>query len=769
MGGVRTVHRSDHARLTVLSPHLVRVEWSPTGTFVDEPTQVVVNRDLASGEVPAEVTPWRDGVHVVTDGFELSYDGHEPTPSGLFLQVRGGVTTYHSTWRYGVPPRPHRRLDGTARTLDNVDGRAELEPGIVSRDGYAVLDDSASLVRTGPGVTEVGQREPGALDLYVFAHGLDYRAALRDFYALTGPVPLVPRYVLGNWWSRYHPYSEGEYLALLDRFEADGLPFSVAVIDMDWHLTEVDPRFGSGWTGYTWDPELFPDPQRFLDEVHRRGLRVTLNDHPADGVRAFEDAYPEVAEAMGIDPASETPVAFDAASEEFLSAFFEHVAHPMEDEGVDFWWIDWQQGRHTAVPGLDPLWVLNERHFAELGSTGRRPVVFSRYAGPGSHRTPIGFSGDTIISWDSLRFQPEFTASAANIGYGWWSHDIGGHWDGRKDVELAVRWVQLGVWSPVNRLHATSSPFQGKEPWRFGPEAEQLMGRALRLRHRLVPYLATMAERASTGGIPLVEPVYHRHPAAEEAYAHRATFFFGADLLCAPVVEPRDRRTGLARSDVWLPEGVWFDLETGRRYRADAGGRTLAAYRDLAHTAVFVAAGTVLPLVADDEVANGVALPCHVELQVFAGADGEHVLVEDDDGPVQTRRVARTPLRLDWSARTLTVGPAQGDLDVLPERRTWTVTPVGLEGAEPVVLADVPVGEAREVCLDHPEAAPETLRECFTILDAAEVEHTTKDEVWGVLTRERQGSTPRLLSQLTAMDLDGSLLGALTEVLAADS
>ena len=70
-------------------------------------------------------------------------------------------------------------------------------------------------------------------------------------------------------------------------------------------------------------------------------------------------------------------------------------------------------------------------------------MTFSRYAGPGSHRYPVGFSGDTIVTWESLRFQPYFTANASNIGYGWWSHDIGGHMFGYRDEELEVRWYQL--------------------------------------------------------------------------------------------------------------------------------------------------------------------------------------------------------------------------------------------------------------------------------------------------------------------------------------
>ena len=98
--------------------------------------------------------------------------------------------------------------------------------------------------------------------------------------------------------------------------------------------------------------------------------------------------------------------------------------------------------------------MLNHYHYLDSGRRGNRRLTFSRYAGLGSHRYPIGFSGDTVISWDSLDFQPYFTATASNVGYGWWSHDIGGHMKGTKDDELATRWVQLGVFSPINRLHS---------------------------------------------------------------------------------------------------------------------------------------------------------------------------------------------------------------------------------------------------------------------------------------------------------------------------
>ena len=124
---------------------------------------------------------------------------------------------------------------------------------------------------------------------------------------------MLPRFALGNWWSRFYRYNEESYLSLMDRFEQENLPFTVAVIDMDWHLVDIDPKYGSGWTGYTWNRELFPNPTRFLDNLHTRGMKVTLNVHPADGVRAHEEMYVEMAKALGVDYANEDPILCDPA------------------------------------------------------------------------------------------------------------------------------------------------------------------------------------------------------------------------------------------------------------------------------------------------------------------------------------------------------------------------------------------------------------------------------------------------------------------------
>ncbi|WP_226343843.1 glycoside hydrolase family 31 protein [Agilicoccus flavus] len=775
----------EHHRITVLDAGLLRLEYSPDGAFEDRASQTAWFRDGPPVEFTA--TTQNGTLTLDTERLHLTYDLEPFSSEGLFVQVKGGVSNYHSVWRYEQPVEGN--LGGTARTLDEVDGRTPLEPGVLSRMGVTVHDDSASLLLTDDGW--LAPREPGRLDLYVFAYGRDYDAALRAFFALTGSQPVVPRFALGNWWSRYHPYDDVEYLELLDRFEAARLPFSVAVIDMDWHLVDVDPRFGSGWTGYSWNRDLFTDPPAFLRQVHERGLAVTLNVHPADGVRAFEDAYPDAAAAMGIDPATQAPVAFDPADPRFLTTYLEAVHHPREEEGVDFWWVDWQSGPFSAMRGLDPLWILNHLHFLDSGRADaprgpRRPLTFSRYAGVGSHRYPIGFSGDSVISWASLAFQPEFTATAANVGYGWWSHDVGGHMFGISDDELATRWVQLGVFSPIMRLHSSNDPFTAKEPWRFGAAAERVMGAHLRLRHRLVPYLHTMNRRAHEDGRSLVRPMYHDHPHADAAYDVPNEYAFGDDLVVAPVTSPARPASRTGAVDAWIPPGDHVDLFTGLGYAGGEVGRRARLHRTLDQIPVLAPAGTVLPLAGHGDEAVGVQVPDRLDVLVVAGACGSFTLAEDADDDAWST----TELTWDELAAEVVIGAASGASSALPTERTWRVvlvgfgpveavevdgrrldvTPAGAGSPRGAVAATLPAAPAREPrrvrVLGEVGLAPNDIdSRCLEVLAAAQMSVPDK-----AAAREALLTCPRradALLPLRTLDLPEDVLGALTEILLA--
>ncbi|NEG97066.1 DUF5110 domain-containing protein [Bifidobacterium sp. SMB2] len=720
----------DHWRISLLTDALVRFEWSDSGRFVDTPTQMAFNRDFAAAygdDAPRFTTVERDGwLEIDTPSLHISYNKKPFTKEGLYATVKGVAST-DNTWHYGDDQL--HNLGGTYRTLDWANGRIPVDDGVNSTDGWAVIDDSESNIiieadevggHTNPFGTWVVPKPEPTTDLYLFGYGHRYREAVHDFYKLTGPTPLLPRFVLGNWWSRYHRYTEAEYQKLVTRFEAEGLPFTTAVIDMDWHLVDdVDPKYGSGWTGYTWNKDFFPDPQRFLHWLHDHGMKTTLNVHPRDGVRAFEDAYADMAEATGVDPKTGEAVQFDLTDPTFMAAYFDKLHHPMEDEGVDFWWLDWQQGGVTRQRGLDPLWMLNHLHYLDSarGDAKRsgedadpaqrmdaRPLTFSRYAGPGSHRYPIGFSGDTVVTWESLKFQPEFTATASNIGYGWWSHDIGGHMFGYRDEELEARWYQLGTFSPINRLHSTDSPFNGKEPWNFHTEVRDAMDATLRLRHALIPYLYTMNWRAAREAEPLVQPLYWDYPEIRDAYKLTDEFLFGTELLVSPIVTPIDRDVQMAKADVWLPQGMWFDFFDGRHYVSrPADGRRLEAWRGLDRMPVFARAGAIVPLQelpengdagADGTALNSVANPEALRVLVFPGANGEFTMVEDDGASESEVRKATTCFTWNIGGEvgsgnaSFVINAAEGATDVVPEERSWTVVFRGVKDSSVTVSAN---------------------------------------------------------------------------------
>ena len=668
-------------RFTVVTPQMIRIEQ---GNFTDQATLTVLSRSFCSCACEARET---DTCFTLwTDALELCYYPDLPLCEGLTIRHLGAPAF---VWHYGE--KPLQNLGGTASTLDNMDGACEIGDGVCAVDGFAWIDDSGT-----PVIKRNGWFAPraGTADVYFFGYGHEYTRAVQDYCNLTGRVQRLPAYALGNWWSRYYAYTQENYLALMDRFENADIPLSVGIVDMDWHITAGENRpyrsdcLHDGWTGYTWNEHLFPDYKAFIRELHARGISTSLNLHPAAGVRAHECQYEQMAKAIGVDPQTKGRISCNWLSPKYMKAYFEILHFPYEKDGVDFWWLDWQQGDDfvklvgegadaQGLEAISPLWMLNHMHYLASQREGKRGMIFSRFAGYGSQRYPIGFSGDTFVTWDSLRFQPYFTATASNIGYGWWSHDIGGHMGGVRDDELAVRWIQFGVFSPIFRLHSSNSVFNTREPWSYNPRAERVIGEFMRLRHQLFPYLNTMNARCEETQIPLMLPMYHTNPEEKEAYEVPNQYWFGSEMFAAPITEPMDE-TGLAGVNVFFPDGIWTDLLTGKVYR---GGRMMTVCRTLEQMPVFLKAGAIVPLQAHETGSRKLGNAAHMELYVAPGADGHFTLVEDDGRTLDYRQgnEVATEIVFNWKEceALLTLSAADDAAHLLPDSRRWDIHFVG--------------------------------------------------------------------------------------------
>ncbi len=669
-----TVYSDANVRFSLISDGAVRMEYAPDGAFTDEKSFLAVNRQYP--DVKADVRTDGDSVIITTSKMRISYLKGSGKFSPTNLKISSPADAGFSyQWRPGDVQKGN--LLGTYRTLDNYNGRINddthqpmpIEDGLLARDGWTLIDDSKNLLFDGDKDWDWVKERPSqdVQDWYFLAYGNDYKSALGDYTRFAGKMPLPPRYAFGFWWSRYWLYSDNELRDLIADFKAYDIPLDVLVIDMDWHYTE--PGKG-GWTGFTWNRSLFPDPAGLLKFIKDNNLQITMNLHPADGIAAYEEQYADVAKGMGIDPSSKETIPFEASSKRFMSNWFEHILRPQQEMGVDFWWLDWQQWPNDKkIPSLSNTWWLNYAFFSEMErNSSRRPMLYHRWGGLGNHRYQIGFSGDADITWESLDFQPYFNSTASNVLYGYWSHDIGGHHRGigRIEPEMYIRWMQFGALSPILRAHSTKMTELKKEPWNFDKEHSSILRDIIRQRYDMSPYIYTMARKAHDTGVSICRPMYYDYPDAQEAYDFANEYMFGDDILVMPITSPMQGR--YSRAKIWLPAGNdWFEMQTGTLLK---GGRIVERDFQLDEYPVYVKAGSVIPMSYGLDNLRDNDAPYTINL--YPGGDGECSIYEDNGNDKGYENgYATTKVTSRWVGNDLkvTIEPRKGKYEGMPSKR----------------------------------------------------------------------------------------------------
>ncbi|MCP9613034.1 TIM-barrel domain-containing protein [Coprobacter tertius] len=680
-----------YVRFTVITDGVVRMEWSPSGKFIDDPSFVAVNRDFPVP--PYSVNKRGAWVTISTDRMKLKYKKNSGKFSSDNLIITSGKGIKPFTWKPGTVQKGN--LKGTSRTLDAYDGTyhiysrdtLRLEDGLLSTDGWTLIDDSNDFLFDNSDWPWVKKREnKDSQDWYFMAYGNDFKTALKDFTVFAGKVPLPPRYAFGYWWSRYWSYSDKELRQLINNFQTYDIPLDVLVIDIDWHYRE--PGWG-GWTGWTWNRRLFPDPAKFLRYLKDNDLKITLNLHPAEGVASYEENYPQMAEWMGIDKNEGKTIEYLGSDKRFMSGLLNTVLRPMEKNGVDFWWLDWQQWlTDKKIEGLNNTWWINYVFFSDMERNREtRPLLYHRWGGLGNHRYQIGFSGDAIITWKSLAFQPYFTSCASNVLYGYWSHDIGGHMFGynqeKLDPELFTRWMQYGVLSPIFRTHSGRFAVLKKEIWNFQGDYFEALKNSVDFRYALAPYIYTMARQTYDNGISLCRPMYYDYPDVKEAYTYESEYMFGDQILVAPIVAPMEN--GLSNVKVWLPSGNdWYEWNTGTMLK---GGQTVERAFTITEYPIYVKAGSVLPLYG--KVKNLNKNDEAVTVAVFPGKGGEFKMYEDNGNDKHyADEYAFTDLKADRNGcdLTVTIGARKGSYRDMPENRKFMVKIYGSAMPESVIV-----------------------------------------------------------------------------------
>ena len=282
-------------------------------------------------------------------------------------------------------------------------------------------------------------------------------------------------------------------------------------------------------------------------------------------------------------------------------------------------------------------------------------------------------SGDAVISWNSRDFQPYFNSTASNVLYGYWSHDIGGHWGGinRIDPEMYTRWMQFGAMSPIMRSHSTKNSNLKKEPWVFNYDITLVLRNTVRQRYTMAPYIYSMARKAYDEALSLCRPMYYDYPTTDEAYSSRNEYMFGARMPVSPITSPMSGKYSVQKT--WLPEGEWFELATGSMVK---GGGVVERHYAIDEYPIFVKGGSVLPFYGDN-VENLQRNDEDVVVNVFPGNEGGEFSMYEDNGDDQNyaTEYATTALssKVEGNNLTVTIGARQGSYKDMPARRKFSV------------------------------------------------------------------------------------------------
>lgn len=684
MSNPRAIFKGKNYRITVLSDMIVRLEFQNDGKFNDFLTENVLNRSFPAVHVDSQED--KTTLVLITKYFRLQYLKEKPFKGSTFApdsNLRINVLNTPNFWYYGsdevknvavskmeldmkkeyfAPGDDAKNKEATyKKAKKNI---LETKKSLYSLDGFSTLDDSNSLIINDKGY--LVPRNSDGIDIYVFVYNKDFRIFLKDYSTLVGGYPLIPRYALGIWWYKDDTYSFDKLRDLIYDFNKYKIPMNVLLLGSNWHIKDPNnlKRYKNG---FTFNKEKLGSLSNFTTFLHERGIRLGLSLDPTEGIHPHEVKYRDFALSIGINDSREIP--FNVFDTNVVASYLENFINPLYNDNVDFFFID---SRPHDMKILD---CLNYYHYNDFKKfKNKRGLILSRAALYGAGRYPILYSGETKVSWDTLKKLPEQISNAYNCGLSWWSHDIGGFKGGIEDSELYLRYVQFGTFAPIFRFASSYGHYYKREPWRWNNQILRVVTEYLNLRIRLSSYLYSEGYKYYKLGIPIFMPLYHVVPSIIDEIDYKNEYYFGSELLVAPITTTKDKAMQRSVEKIYLPNGTWYDFKTGKRFNGNT--RYVMFFNDDEYP-VFAKKGSIIPLYVPDENINNIGVAKSLEIHIFPGESNIYNLYEDDGISSLYKEGYYIVTRLDYNYLqnnyTLIIRPFEGKSGIIPDTRNYKI------------------------------------------------------------------------------------------------
>jgi alpha-D-xyloside xylohydrolase len=674
---------------------IVSVERDRPGMLL--PTQVDIAKFFNGSAPPAHITvSTPDATKLVElTGWSMSVPNHKDGNAGIlndkraadpaFYQVGATFVSPEDEHYYGLGQNQEGFLDHRGHTVRcwhdyNATGGPSMGvPFLVTNRGYGFIWDNPSKTTIEPGFNEQTRwtSEVGDRVSFFVISGATADEIYSGYRQLTGVTPMLPKAAYGYIQCKQRYASQDEVLSVAREYRKRELPVDVLVVDWFYYtkMGEMDM-----------DPVKWPDPVAMNRQLHDMGFETMISVWPRftpesryyDLLRKngwFEhlgDGKPT--DGLPYDRAGSD---IDTTNPEAARWFWNVIRDNILSKGFDSIWADETEpdlppnGSYFHIgPGTRYYNVYPLFHTAALYDGFRRDrqgraLILSRDAYLGAQRNGAMFwSSDIYPTWDTLKRQVPTGLNLTASGMPYWSNDIGG-WqylpdehhparpplldpsDARDNVggyddypELYSRWFQYAAFTPIFRAHGSR---KYNEVWSYGKQAEPILTKYLKLRYQLMPYIYSLGYRAYQTGAPYMRALFMDFPLDTKVADIRDEYMFGPAFLVAPVTEQ-----GATRKKVYLPAGVdWYNYWTNERIR---GGQAVEVEAPIDTLPLFVRAGSILPM--GDPVENTMQVQKIESVRVYAGADGDFALYQDDGKTYAYEKGEYSVTRMHWNDST---------------------------------------------------------------------------------------------------------------------
>jgi alpha-D-xyloside xylohydrolase len=665
--------------------------WTPLPTqidiskfFIGSTPGADISFTRPDGTPLAHLEGWQMSVPNYKDGnHDILYDRRPQDDP--FYQVGATFASPSDEHYYGLGENQEGYVDHRDHQIncwndyDAVAAPTFCVPLLMTNKGYAILWDNPSKTTIAPGfdgqtkfTSQVGTR----VSFFVIA-GKTYDEIYEGYRKLAGSTPMLPKAAYGFIQCKQRYSSQAEVMAVAKGYRERHLPADMIVIDWFYYtkMGQMDM-----------DPTRWPDPTEMNKELHSMGFETMISVWPrfVPGDRYYDYIlqhgwFEHLADGTPTNglPYDRAGSDIDTTNPDAARWYWGIVRDNLLSKGFDAFWADETEpdlppnGSYLFVgPGTQYFDVYPTFHTAAFYNgfrrdTDKRALVLARDAYLGTqHNGATVWSSDISPTWDTLRRQIPTGIDVTASGIPYWGNDIGG-WQylpavhhperpvlvnpagaesnigGYEDYpELYVRWFEYGVFEPTFRTHGSR---RYNEVWSYGPAAEPILEKFLRLRYALMPYIYSLGWYTHETGAPFMRGLFMDFPNDPKVAEIGDEYMFGPALLVAPVYEQ-----GMTTRKVYLPAGVdWYNYWTHERLH---GGQTIDVAAPIDQIPLFVKAGSILPMGAPVESTEQVQKIARLE--VYPGADANFTLYNDDGHTYDYEKGQHQITQLHWDDAT---------------------------------------------------------------------------------------------------------------------